>query len=296
MERWKGGKNVLTSPKQVKQMLEQHGLDARKRFGQNFLIDQNILSHIIEAGEIEPNEGVLEIGPGLGTMTVELAKRAGQLLAVEIDSDLIDIVQKSVGAVEEFRIINQDILKVDLQKDVMGWFKTNHIKVIANLPYYITTPILMRLLESHIPIECIVVMIQKEVGDRICAEPGSKQYGALSLAIQTRMDVSTVCKVPASAFYPAPNVDSMVVKLQRRNDNLFARVDETLFFKIVKAGFLKRRKTLLNALSSENIHGLDKKQIEKILTTAKIDPKRRAETLSIEEFKQITCIFSQYTN
>jgi len=274
----------LTSPREVKALMEKYGFQFSKRLGQNFLIDENILKKILQGAEVCRNDYVLEIGPGIGTMTEALAKSAGQVVSVEIDSALIPILQDTVGHYPNVKIIHGDILDIDLDNLVNVEFEGKPFKVVANLPYYITTAIIMGLLEKKLPFQSITVMIQKEVAERMAAKPGTKDYGSLSVAVQYYTRTSLVAKAPASVFMPPPKVDSMVIRMDRLQTPSVEVQDESLFFSVVKAAFANRRKTLLNNLSTYPVLGLSKDKALQVLEQCGISPQRRGETLSIEEF------------
>lgn len=268
----------------IREIKEKYGFKFSKSLGQNFLTDKNIIDKIIEGMDIHEDDTVLEIGPGIGVITYEAAQQAKKVIAVEIDKTLIPILEQTVGYLPNVEIINEDVLKLDvngaLQKAGAG-----NVKIVGNLPYYITTPIIMKLLQEGVKAESITVMMQKEVADRIKANPGTKAYGALSVAVQYYCLAEKVADVPRSVFVPQPNVDSMVLNLKLRKEKAVQVVDEKLFFECIKSGFGQRRKTLLNSL--QNVQGVNKTLIGEALEAAGIEPVRRAETLSLEEFAQI---------
>lgn len=270
----------------TKEIISKYGFKFSKSLGQNFLIDGNIITNICEGAEISKSDGIIEIGPGIGTLTEQLAKYADKVIAVELDKKLIPILEETVGHLENVSVINNDILKVDIEKLIEEEFGGLDVKVVANLPYYITTPIIMKLLESRLNIESISVMIQKEVAKRMIAPPGNKDYGALSVAVQYYSNPKIIANVPSSVFIPKPNVDSAVIKLDIYKTPPVNVIDESIMFKVVKSAFGKRRKTILNALSS-GVLDLDKETIAKILDKAQIDPKKRGEVLSIEDYALI---------
>lgn len=279
----------LYSPATIKDIRERYGFRLTKSLGQNFLTDKNIIDNIIEASNIGENDLVIEIGPGIGVITKEAAAKAGSVIAVEIDKNLIPILQETLADETNVKIINRDILKTDLTAVIEEEKKTfpqmESVRIIGNLPYYITTPIIMKLLEDGVPADSITVMMQKEVADRIKAAPGNKERGALSVAVQYYCQVVKVTDVPKEVFVPAPKVDSTVLRLDIRKEKPVELKDDKLFFKAVKSGFAQRRKTLLNSLASGT--GLGKDKIGQILEEAGIDPGRRAETLDIDEFAKI---------
>lgn len=267
-------------------LMRKYDFKTAKKFGQNFLTDETILKTIIDCSELSKNDCVLEIGPGMGIMTQILCEKAGRVLAVEIDRKLISILRVSLFGYENVEIINNDILKLDLKKVLEEKFGDTPVKIVANLPYYITTPIIMKLLEDDINLKSITVMVQKEVGERICASPGGKDYGALTVAVQYRCIPRQILIVPPESFIPQPEVESMVVRLDSRDKPPVILKDEKLYFRVVKASFGQRRKTLLNALSAGNM-GKTKEELKEILLRNGIDEKRRGETLSLEEFAKI---------
>ena len=240
----------LGSPSATKEVINKYSFAFQKKFGQNFLIDANILENIVGAAEISKEDFVLEIGPGIGTMTQYLCEAAGQVVAVEIDKMLIPILQDTLSEYDNVEIINQDVLKVDIKSLAEEKNQGKPIKVVANLPYYITTPIIMGLFESKVPIESITIMVQKEVADRMQTGPGSKDYGALSLAVQYYADAKVMLNVSASCFMPRPNVDSAVIQLTRHRKAPVDVEDEKLMFQIIRASFNQRRKTLVNGLKN----------------------------------------------
>lgn len=278
--------NNLATHSKTKEIIGRHGFRLTKSLGQNFLVDNNILNKIVEAAEITSEDVVFEIGTGIGTLTYELAQRAKKVVAIEIDKTLIPILEETLSEFDNVEIVNQDVLKTDLEKLYQEYAESTPIKVVANLPYYITTPIIMRFLESSIPLDSFVLMIQKEVADRIAAKPSTKDYGSLTVAIQYYADSKIVAKAPKSAFIPPPNVDSSVLKLSSKKNREVQVDDEELFFKVIRGSFSKRRKTILNSLST--YQDFDKPTVESALLHAGIDPKRRGETLTINEFATLT--------
>lgn len=268
-------------------ILRRHDFNFKKKFGQNFLTDHNILTKITATAELSEAVNVIEIGPGIGSLTQYLLEEAAEVMAFEIDKTLIPILDETLAEYDNFILVNADILKVDLAAEIAKFKNPNlPIKVVANLPYYITTPILMHLIQSKIPFAEFVVMMQKEVADRIAANPKTKAYGSLSIAVQYYMEAQVAFIVPRTVFIPAPNVDSAILKMTRREKPLVEVEDETWFFKIMHAGFVHRRKTLLNNMQAE--FGKDAKpEIEKCLNQAEISPSMRAEALSIPEFAHL---------
>ena len=281
----------LSSHRATKDIVDKHGFKFSKSLGQNFLIDDNVIDKIIDGARVKEGDKVIEVGPGIGTLTREMAKRAEKVVAVEIDKNLIPILKETLADFDNTEVVNEDILKVDINKLVDEKLSGGPVKLIANLPYYITTPIVMKFLEEDIPVTDIVVMVQKEVADRMNAVPSTKDYGALSVAVQYYCDTEIVAKAPRHMFIPQPKVDSTVIGLHIREEKKYKADNEQLFFKTVKAAFGQRRKTLLNSLSSMGV--LDKAKIKEVLAEAGIDEKRRGETLSIEEFANLSNIINK---
>ena len=281
----------LSSHRATKDIVDKHGFKFSKSLGQNFLIDDNVIDKIIDGARVKEGDKVIEVGPGIGTLTREMAKRAEKVVAVEIDKNLIPILKETLADFGNTEVVNEDILKVDINKLVDEKLSGGPVKLIANLPYYITTPIVMKFLEEDIPVTDIVVMVQKEVADRMNAVPSTKDYGALSVAVQYYCDTEIVAKAPRHMFIPQPKVDSTVIGLHIREERKYKADNEQLFFKTVKAAFGQRRKTLLNSLSSMGV--LDKAKIKEVLAEAGIDEKRRGETLSIEEFAHLSNIINK---
>ena len=273
----------------TKAVLERHGFTFKKSFGQNFLTDTNILQKIVDTAEIDEQVNVIEIGPGIGALTEFLAERAAQVMAFEIDHRLVPILADTLRDFDNVTVVNEDILKVDLAQHIQNFKNPDlPIKVVANLPYYITTPILMHLIESGIPFSEFVVMMQKEVADRISAQPNTKAYGSLSIAVQYYMTAKVAFIVPRTVFVPAPNVDSAILKMVRRPEPAVAVEDEKFFFKVSKASFTHRRKTLWNNLTgyfgkTEEV----KEKLTKALDQAGLSPSVRGEALSLEEFASL---------
>ncbi|HHQ6344193.1 TPA: 16S rRNA (adenine(1518)-N(6)/adenine(1519)-N(6))-dimethyltransferase RsmA [Streptococcus agalactiae] len=270
-------------------ILERHGFTFKKSFGQNFLTDTNILQKIVDTAEIDKGVNVIEIGPGIGALTEFLAENAAEVMAFEIDDRLIPILADTLARFDNVQVVNQDILKVDLQTQIQAFKNPDlPIKVVANLPYYITTPILMHLIESKIPFAEFVVMMQKEVADRISAMPNTKAYGSLSIAVQYYMTAKVSFIVPRTVFVPAPNVDSVILKMVRRDQPVVSVQDEDFFFRVSKVAFVHRRKTLWNNLTSHFGKSEDTKaKLEKALEIAKIKPSIRGEALSIPDFASL---------
>lgn len=279
----------------TKAVLERHGFTFKKSFGQNFLTDTNILQKIVDTAEIDKNVNVIEIGPGIGALTEFLAENAAEVMAFEIDERLVPILEDTLRDHDNIKVINEDVLKADLQTRVKEFKNPNlPIKVVANLPYYITTPILMHLIESKIPFAEFVVMMQKEVADRISAEPNTKAYGSLSIAVQYYMSAKVAFVVPRTVFVPAPNVDSAILKMTRREQPLVEVKDEDFFFRVSKISFVHRRKTLWNNLTSHFGKSEEvKAKLEQALENANIKPSIRGEALSIPDFARLSDALSE---
>lgn len=274
----------LYSPKVMKEILEKYGFKFSKSLGQNFLIDGNIINKIVDAAEIDQNTGVIEIGPGFGTLTQGLCKRAKKVVAIELDKSLIEVHKETLNY-DNIKIIYDDFMKVDVDKLIEEEFEGMDVKLVANLPYYITTPIIMKILEEKFKISKIVVMVQKEVAERLNAKPNTKEYGAISLAVQYRANTSIAMIVPGSVFMPRPKVDSAVISLSILKEPRIKVQDEKMLFSVVRASFGQRRKTLLNSLS--NILKCPKEQIKEVLENVNISPTVRGETLTLEQFGKI---------
>ena len=270
------------------QIIQKYQFAFQKKFGQNFLIDQKILDKIVESVDLTEKDCVLEIGPGIGTMTQRLAEEAGEVIAVEIDRNLIPILKDTLSPYENVTIINDDILKVDLAGLVQERNGGRPIKVVANLPYYITTPIIMALFEKHVPLQSVTVMVQKEVADRMQVGPGTKDYGALSLAVQYYSRPEIITRVPASCFMPSPNVDSTVIRLTRYEEPPVAVRDEEWLFAVIRASFNQRRKTLANGLANAAGLGLGRQQVEEVLTEMGLSRTIRGEALTLEQFADLS--------
>lgn len=278
----------IATPSYTKKIIEQNSFYFKKNFGQNFLVDSNILENIIKSAQITKEDCVLEIGPGIGSLTQVLAENAKKVIAIEIDKHLIPILQKTVGEYQNIEIRNQDILKTDIDALIEQENNGNPIKVVANLPYYITTPIIMDLLENHRKVKSITVMVQKEVAERMQAQCGKKEYGALSIAVQYYCDVEWNTMVPPSCFLPKPKVSSAVITLHLKKNPVLKGINETLFFHIVKCAFGQRRKTLLNSLYNQGKLGLSKEELTEVIQSVGLDEKIRGEMLSMEKFGQLT--------
>ena len=283
----------LSDPKKTIEVIQKYQFAFQKRFGQNFLIDAHVLEKIVSAAGITKDDCVLEIGPGIGTMTQYLAESAGQVIAVEIDTNLLPILADTLKDYSNVKVINQDILKVDINELVKEYNNGRPIKVVANLPYYITTPIIMGLFESNVPIDNITVMVQKEVADRMQVGPGSKDYGALSLAVQYYASPYIVANVPPNCFIPRPNVGSAVIRLTRYQEPPVQVKDPKLMFKLIRASFNKRRKTLQNGLNNSPEISFSKEEITKAIESLGVSPSVRGEALSLEQFAQLANYFVQ---
>ena len=284
----------LINPQETIKIIQNNDFKFQKRFGQNFLIDEDVLSNIISSSDITKDDCVLEIGPGIGTMTQALAEAAGHVIAVEIDANLIPILNETLKAYSNVTIIHSDVLKLDLNDIISTYNNGKPIKVVANLPYYITTPIIMGLFESHAPLFSITVMVQKEVADRMQSGPGSKDYGALSLAVQYYSLPSIIQIVPPNCFIPRPNVASAVIRLARYNESPVKVKNDQWMFKIIKAAFGQRRKTLLNALSSGA--GIPKDSTTVALNSLNLSENIRGEALTLVQFAQLSDLLLEFNN
>lgn len=283
----------LGTPSATKEIINKYSFAFQKKFGQNFLIDPNVLESIIRGAEITKDDFVLEIGPGIGTMTQYLCEAARQVVAVEIDKMLIPILEDTLSEYDNVEVINQDVLKVDIKSLAEEKNNGKPIKVVANLPYYITTPIIMGLFESGVPIDSITIMVQKEVADRMQTGPGSKDYGALSLAVQYYATAKVILNVSATCFMPRPNVDSAVIKLTRHKEPTVNVADEKLMFKIIRASFNQRRKTLVNGLKNSPELSFSKEQIVKAIEKIGKPETIRGEALTLEEFAELANAFTE---
>lgn len=272
----------LYSPSEINEIRRIFGFRNSKSLGQNFLTDKNIIDRIIEGSDIGPEDLVIEIGPGIGVITREAASAAKKVVAVEIDTDLLPVLEYTLGDLNNVEVINQDILKTDLKELIASQDFSGNVRVIGNLPYYITTPIIMKLLEEDIGAETITVMMQKEVADRLKAAPGKKDCGAISLMVQYFAEIREIVRVPKTVFIPQPKVDSTVLRLDVRKEKPVEIRDEEYFFKVIKAGFAQRRKTIANSLSV--LGDVTREEILRALETAGIDPVRRGETLDLREY------------
>lgn len=278
----------IATPKKTKEIINKYNFAFQKRFGQNFLIDLHVLDKIIMGAQLSKDDVVIEIGPGIGSLTQILCENAEEVIAIEIDKKLIPILEDTLQFYDNLTIINEDILKVDLEKIVNVEHVGQSIKIIANLPYYITTPIIMGIFEKGINIDSITVMVQKEVADRMQAKPGTKNYGALSLAVQYYCEPKIVANVPPTCFMPRPKVGSSVIRLKKYNQSLVSVDDELLMFKIIKAAFNQRRKTLVNSLFNNSQINFSKEQIIKAIRLCNLNENIRGEALSLEQFAVLT--------
>ena len=281
---------TLGIPQNTIEVLQKYNFNFQKKFGQNFLIDTQVLEKIIEESGITKDDFVLEIGPGIGTMTQYLCENAREVAAVEIDKNLILILADTLSAYDSVEVINDDILKVDINKLAEEKNGGKPIKVVANLPYYITTPIIMGLFESHVPIDSITIMVQKEVADRMQEGPGSKEYGALSLAVQYYAKPEIVVNVPPSCFMPQPKVGSAVIRLTRHSEPPVTVKREKLLFQVIRASFNQRRKTLANGLANYGAFGLPKEELQACIEELGVSVNIRGEALSLEQFAQLSNI------
>lgn len=270
----------------IKDILSRHGFNFSKGLGQNFLINPSVCPKMAELSSAGEGVGVIEIGPGIGVLTQELCERADKVVAVEIDQRLIPVLEETLGEYDNLKVINDDVMKLDLKKLIEDEFNGLKVVVCANLPYYITSPVIMKLLEDRLPIESITVMVQKEAAQRICAEVGSRESGAVTVAVNFYSKPEMLFSVSAGSFMPAPKVDSAVMKLSVYEKPLFELEDEKKFFTVVKAAFAQRRKTVLNSISSSL--GLEKGAVNEILSESGVNPQARAEKLSMEDFAEIS--------
>ena len=280
----------LSNPQRTIEVIKKYEFCFQKKFGQNFLIDGHVLDKIIAGAGVTKDDMVLEIGPGIGTMTQYLAEAAGKVVAVEIDRNLLPILQETLADYDNVKVIHADVLSLDLEKLVQEENGGRPIKVVANLPYYITTPIIMALFEQHVPLANVTVMVQKEVAARMNSGPGSKDYGALSLAVQYYAEPYIVANVPCNCFMPRPNVDSAVIRLTRYEEPPVQVKDEKMLFKIIRASFNQRRKTLQNGLNNSSELNFTKDQIAAAIAEAGFSPSVRGEALTLEQFAKLTDI------
>ncbi|MFI3201022.1 MAG: 16S rRNA (adenine(1518)-N(6)/adenine(1519)-N(6))-dimethyltransferase RsmA [Eubacteriales bacterium] len=278
----------LSNPISTKEIIKKYQIKLQKKYGQNFLIDANVLEKIVESAELTANDCVIEIGPGIGTMTQYLAERAKKVIVVEIDHTLIPVLEDTLSLYENVVIINKDILKVDINRIVEEYNEGKPIKIVANLPYYITTPIIMGLFESKVPLYNITIMVQKEVADRMQVGPGTKDYGALSLAVQYYSVPKIITYVPSTCFIPRPNVDSAVIQLERYKQPPITISNETLLFQLIRASFNQRRKTLVNGIGNASFLHISKETVVKALKEMGLSSTIRGETLTLEQFAELT--------
>ena len=268
------------SPKKMKEKLEQNGFSLKKKFGQNFIVDENIINSIIEKSEIDKDALVIEVGPGAGSLTYKLGKSAKNVLCYEIDTTLKDVLESNIGELDNVEVIYEDFLKVNVLEGIKK-YEYKKLYLVANLPYYITTPIIIKIVEDNIPVNKMVVMVQKEVGDRFKATPGNKEYGSLSVFLNYYFDTRKLMDVSANVFIPKPNVDSIIVEFKKK-DNIIEVKDKELFFKLIRDSFTQKRKTLRN-----NLKGYDLEKIEQVLNKYNMDLSVRAEQISLEIFIEI---------
>jgi 16S rRNA (adenine1518-N6/adenine1519-N6)-dimethyltransferase len=281
----------IASPNRTKEILTKYKFVFQKKFGQNFLIDLHVLNKIIASAQITKEDLVIEIGPGIGSLTQMLAEQAREVIAIEIDKTLIPILEDSLSPYDNITVINEDILKVDLNQLVQERNQGRPVKIVANLPYYITTPIIMGLFENDVPLDSITVMVQKEVAERMEAEPGSKDYGALTLAVKYYSEPYIVAYVPPNCFMPRPNVGSAVIQLKKYLEPVIQVHNKKLLFQIIRASFNQRRKTLMNSLT--NLLNLDKEVIKEILLHMDLPITIRGEALSLEEFSRFSNLLNE---
>lgn len=284
--------NMSNSLEDTKFLLRKYNISANKKLGQNFLIDDNIINEIINAANIEKDDLIIEIGPGLGTLTSKLLEKAGKVVAIELDERMINILKERFILYNNFELLNSDILKVDLHEVINDNNEFNNVKIVANLPYYITTPIIMKLLEDRLNAKSVTVMVQKEVADRIIAKPGEKLSGAITYSVNYYADAEKVVLVNKNCFIPAPSVDSEVIKLNIREKPAVEVKNEKIFFRLIKSSFMQRRKTLLNSLSNSGVFD-NKDVIKNILEELDIDEKIRGEKLTLEQFAKISNLVSK---
>ena len=279
---------TLGIPQNTIEILQKYDFHFQKKYGQNFLIDTHVLEKIVRAAEITAEDFVLEIGPGIGTMTQYLCEKARRVVAVEVDRKLIPVLEETLSGYDNVAVLNEDVLKVDIAELAQEYNQGKPIKVVANLPYYITTPIIMGLFEAHVPLESITVMVQKEVAERMQAAPGTKEYGALSLAVQYYAKAEVVANVPPNCFMPRPKVGSAVIRLTCHKDRPVTVSDEAFLFRVVRASFNQRRKTLVNGLGNDAALGVTKEQAVQALEKMGLQPDVRGERLSLQEFAQLS--------
>lgn len=278
----------IATPGRTQEILKKYHLTAKKSLGQNFIIDTNILKKIVDAGSVDEHTVVIEVGPGIGALTEQLAKQAKQVIAYEIDGRLLPVLEDTLGAYQNVTVLHQDVLQADLMESVSPiLLPEDRLVAVANLPYYVTTPILMHFLQSDLPMDTMIFMMQKEVAERLAAVPGTKAYGSLSIAVQYYMDTELAFTVPPTVFQPMPKVSSAIVRLTRKKKPIVHIENEAFFFTLVRSAFVQRRKTLWNNLMAAFGKEETKTKIEQALQQVQIDPSRRGETLSIEEFGEL---------
>jgi len=282
----------LGNAKNTSEIIKKYGFSFRKRFGQNFLIDEHVLDKIVDAALIEEDDGVIEIGPGIGTMTQLLCELAEKVVAIEIDRDLIPILDDTLSEYSNVKVINADVMKTDISRLIEEEFKGRKVRVVANLPYYITTPIVMNLLENRYPIESITIMVQKEVAERMRAVPGTKDYGALSLAVQYYADTYIAANVPPNCFIPRPNVGSAVIRLTVLKESQMDVSDEKRMFEIIRASFNQRRKTLANAVANYAGLSFSRSDVENALIKMELPVTVRGESLNLQQFAALSNILT----
>ena len=285
---------TLGNPQNTIEVLQKYDFHFQKKFGQNFLIDTHVLERIVESSNITKDDFVLEIGPGIGTMTQYLCEHAGRVMAVEIDKNLLPILADTLKEYDNVTVVNEDILKLDIGKIAEEYNDGKPIKVVANLPYYITTPIIMGLFESHVPIDSITIMVQKEVADRMQVGPGTKDYGALSLAVQYYAKPEIVANVPPNCFMPRPKVGSAVIRLTKHEQCPVEVEDEKFMFRVIRASFNQRRKTLANGLNNAPDIQVSKEDIAKAIEELGVGASIRGETLTLEQFARLSNILKKY--
>ncbi len=283
----------LSNPSELKSVIEKHGFSFSKSLGQNFLIDRNILDKIVTGSGIDKSWGVLEIGPGAGTLTRELAASANKVVAVEIDKSLIPLLEDTLSEFDNVSVICEDVMKVDLKSLIAGQFGDMPVAVVANLPYYITTPIIMSFLENEIPVKSLTVMVQKEVAQRMAASPGGKDYGALSAAVQFYTDPKIICRAEPHCFMPQPKVESVVIKLSVLEKPGVEVADRKFMFEVIKSAFGQRRKTLLNALSKSPYINVEKQKVAEAIEKIGLDANIRGEKLTLEQFANLADIINE---
>ncbi len=279
--------NKISTPLRTKLIMERYGFHLKKKYGQNFLVDQGILEEIVSGAELSKDDVVIEIGPGIGSLTQYLADNAREVIAIEIDKKLIPILEETLIDYDNVTIIEQDVLKIDLNQLIEEKWQGKKVKIIANLPYYITTPIIMKIFETHIPLDSITVMVQKEVADRMQANPSTKDFGSLTLAVKYYSEPKVVVQVPPSCFIPRPKVGSSVIRLKATDKYIDMGLDDVFLFKVIRGAFQQRRKTLVNTLSHQEELELSKDKIREALTELGISVTIRGEALNLDEFVEL---------